>query len=302
MGIKLYGQPRCENPVILVGWPGIGHVGMLAIDGLRQAVGAEQIGELEPWDFFYPSRATIRGGVLEELSFPRNAFYYARQSGRDLFFFIGEQQPSVEGKAYAEGAKAYKLAHLVLDAAGRFGCRRVYTSGAAVAPIHHDAIPQVWAVPNQPGLLDEVKHIPNTVLMRDGTISGLNGLLLGVAKERGFEGMCLMGEVPMYVAHFPLIYPKASQSVLRFLTRLLEIEADLSWLDEPIREAEAQIEEIYKRIPAEMREQLEKLREVRSEGVPEGTGETTEKQFMEEIGRLFEDINRSLKDRGERGE
>ncbi len=301
MGLRFYSEPRCAKPFLLVGWPGIGNVGIIAVDGLRKAVGADPIGEIEPWDFFYPSKAIFKGGVLEDLAFPRNTFYYKRHGGRDLLFFIGDEQPSVEGKAYAEGVKAYKLAHLVLDAAGRFGCRRIYTSGAAVAAIHHAMIPQVWAVPTGPELLDEVKRIPNTVLMSDGSISGLNGLLLGVARQRGFAGMCVMGEVPMYVAHFPLLYPRASKSVMQFLARSLDMSVDLGWLDDVIKESDEQVEEIYKKIPAEMRTQLEKLREVHADNAQGETGETHEQEFMEGIGRLLEDIDQSLKDGGAKG-
>jgi len=302
MGLRFHAEPQCTDPVLLVGWPGIGNVGIIAIDGLRKAVGAEPIGEIEPWDFFYPSKAVFRGGVLEDLSFPRNTFYHKKHAGRDILFFIGEEQPSVEGKAYAEGIKAYRLAHLVIDAAGRFGCRRIYTSGAAVAAIHHDMVSQVWAVPTGPELLDEVKGVPNTVLMSDGSISGLNGLLLGVAKERDFAGICVMGEVPMYVAHFPLMYPKASKSVMQFLIRALDIAVDLSGLDDSIREADEQIEEIYKKIPPEMKAQLEKLRKGRADGTQEAAHERHEKEFMEGIGRLFEDIDQSLKNGGSEGE
>ncbi len=301
MGIQFHSEPRCENPVLLVGWPGIGNVGIIAIDGLRKAVGAEPIGEIEPWDFFYPAKATFKGGVLDELEFPRNTFYHARHAGRDILFFIGDEQPSVEGKSYAEGVKAYRLAHLVLDAAVRFGCRRMYTSGAAVAAIHHAMIPQVWAVPTAPELLHEVKRIPNAVLMNEGSISGLNGLVLGVAKERGIEGMCIMGEVPMYVAHFPLPYPRASKSVMQFLMHALDITADLSGLDEAIKESDEQVEEIYKKIPAEMRAQLEKLREARADTAQDETTEAHEQEFMEGFGRLLEDIDQSLNDGGTKG-
>ena len=302
MGLRFHSAPRCDHPVMLVGWPGIGHVGIIAVDGLRKAVGAEPIGEIEPWDFFYPSKAIFKGGVLEELAFPRNTFYYKRHEGRDLLFFIGDEQPSAENKAYAEGIKAYKLAQLVLDAAARFGCRRIYTSGAAVAAIHHSMIPQVWAVPTGPELLDEVKRIPNAVLMNEGSISGLNGLLLGVAKERGFAGMCVMGEVPMYVAHFPLPYPRASRSVMQFLIGALGITADLGGLDQSIKESDGQLEEIYKKSPAEMRAQLEKLREGREVRTQGEAAETHEREFMEGIGRLIEDIDKSLQDGGKRGE
>jgi proteasome assembly chaperone (PAC2) family protein len=48
-------------------------------------------------------------------------------------------------------------------------------------------------------------------------IAGLNGLLLGVAKEREIDGMCLLGEVPVYASRMP--NPMAALAVLRVLTR-----------------------------------------------------------------------------------
>jgi len=110
-----------------------------------------------------------------------------------------------------------------------------------------------------------------------------------------------MGEVPMYVAHFPLLYPRASKSVMQFLARSLDMSVDLGWLDDVIKESDEQVEEIYKKIPAEMRAQLEKLREVRADNAQDETSETHEQEFMEGIGRLLEDIDQSLKDWGTKG-
>jgi proteasome assembly chaperone (PAC2) family protein len=56
-------------------------------------------------------------------------------------------------------------------------------------------------------------------------IAGLNGLLLGVAKERGIEGLCLLGEVPAYASRMP--NPMAALAVLRVLANILEVEIDL---------------------------------------------------------------------------
>jgi proteasome assembly chaperone (PAC2) family protein len=65
----------------------------------------------------------------------------------------------------------------------------------------------------------------------------LNGLLLGVAKERNIEGMCLLGEVPMYASRMP--NPMAALAVVKVLSKLLEIEVDtveLTRLAEETRE------------------------------------------------------------------
>lgn len=300
MGIKIYREPPIEKSDLLVGWPGIGNIGLTAIDALREMVGAEEFGEIESWDFFYPHRVSIKADVLDELEFPSNKFYFKRVGKRDLLFFIGEEQPKETGTGYAEGETACQLANLVLDVGEKFGCQRVYTSGAAVASIHHTMKPRVWAVPNKKELIGEVLGYENTILMSDGTISGLNGLLIGAAKERGLEGICIMGEIPVYIAHFPLLYPKASQSVLEFLTKLLGISVDLSELDKHVHEVDAQIEELYRQVPTEIKDRLEKLKEEHparpSEKEP--VREKGEREFMEKIGKLFEDIDQSLKKRG----
>ena len=129
MGIRLYKKPKLVKPDMVASWPGIGNIGVIAIDTLRGQIRAEELGEIEPWDFFYPRKVIIKAGVLEDLEFPSNKFYYKRLGKKDLVFFIGEEQPTDGGRMYAEGRKAYQMANLVLDVAERFGCQRVYTSG-----------------------------------------------------------------------------------------------------------------------------------------------------------------------------
>ena len=114
MGISLYKEPKLENPVLIASWPGIGNIGLIAVDALSGAVKAEEFGEIEPWDFFYPKKALIRNGELKDLEFPANKFYFKRSKPKDLMFFVGEEQPTEVGSAYAEGTKAYQIAKLVL--------------------------------------------------------------------------------------------------------------------------------------------------------------------------------------------
>jgi len=304
MGIKLYKQPELRDSIMFCGWPGIGNVGISAIDTLRAVLRAEEFGEIEPWDFFDPRKVIIEKGLLKELEFPSNKFYFQRVKNRDLIFFIGQEQPTEGGTRYAEGRKAYRMASLVLDVAEKFGCRRVYTSGAAVTQIHHTARPRVWAVPNSETLIDELNQYENTIFMSaiegrkgQGVITGLNGLLLGVAKKRGLEAVCLMGEIPYYLQAAPWPYPKGSKSVLEVLTNILSIDIDLSKLDELAERVEEEIDEfldsLYRTeaIPPEIREEIEKLRHIE----PTELGPITEeeqKKIMEHIDELFDQEGR----------
>jgi len=301
VGIKLYKKPELKNPIMFCGWPGIGNIGITAIDSLRAVLRAQEFAEIEPWDFFDPRKVSIEEGLLKDLEFPSSKFYFKRIKERDLIFFIGQEQPSEGAMRYAEGTKAYQMANLVLDVAEKFGCQRVYTSGAAVTQVHHTAKPRVWAVPNNKNLIDEILEYENTILMSgiegrssQGTITGLNGLLLGVAKKRGLEAICLMGEIPYYIQAAPWPYPKGSKSVLEVVTKILDIKIDLSQLDELAKTVEENIEEfleaLYKAeaIPPQLRDEIEKLKYAR----PIEPGPITEeeqKRMMEHIDELFKE-------------
>jgi len=141
-----------------------------------------------------------------------------------------------------------------------------------------------------------VKSYPNTSLMGNvegrsgqGTITGLNGLLLGVAKARGLPGICLLGEIPIYIAQFPVPYPKASKSILEVLAAKLELTMDLRKLDDQAQEVEQNIERLYHLIPEEVRERIDKLKHVSNtnEEKPGTITEEDEKRIMQQIEEFF---------------
>jgi proteasome assembly chaperone (PAC2) family protein len=265
MGIKLYREPELEKPIMFVSWPGIGNIGIIAANTLKGILKAEEFGEIESWDFFYPRKVSIRDGLLEDLEFPSNKFYYERLEKKDLIFFVGEEQPTEGGGMYARGEKAYQMANLVLEVSLKFDCQRVYTSGACISPIHHQMKPRVCAVVSSENLIREVKKYPNTILMSEiggrgegeGTITGLNGLLLALAKKRGLETICLMGEIPDWLSGASFPYPKASKSVLEVFAEILGIRIDFSFLNKMEAQVEEIIESFYAKFPPEMKEEYE---------------------------------------------
>lgn len=264
MGVRFLKEPKLEKPDMVACWPGIGNIGVLAVETLRSQVSAEAFAEIEPWEFFYPRKLIIREGVIARMGFPSSRFYYQRVGGRDLIIFVGEEQPTDEGRMYAEGSKAQEMGNLALDVAERFGCRRVYTSGAAVSLTHHGARPRVWAVATAEHLLQDLKSRENTTLMSEvegvgggGSITGLNGLLLGLAKKRGLEAICLMGEIPDYLSGVPFPYVRASKSVLEVLSRFVGAEIDYSVLDRMVAQVDGFVETIYENLPETIRGRIE---------------------------------------------
>jgi proteasome assembly chaperone (PAC2) family protein len=172
----------------------------------------------------------VEDSIIEAPQFPQSKFYYLknlRRGASDLILFMGDDQPAVKG---------YDLSHCVLDVALRFHVKRVYTCAAALTRIHHTEQPKVWGVGTNQTMVHELKKL-NLKQKGNLQIAGLNGLLLGVAKEREMDGVCLLGEVPMYASRMP--NPMAALAVLRILTKMLEIEvdfADLAKVAEETRE------------------------------------------------------------------
>ena len=287
-------KPKLNSPDLIACWPGIGNVGVIAADSLRRQTGAKELGYIEPWDFFYPQKVTIQEGQLLSMEFPRSTFYYSKTDKRDIIFFLAGEQPVQGYSHYAKGAKAYQMANMVLDVAQKFGCKRVYTSGAAVTQIHHGAHSQVWAVPNADHLLGELGKYQNTVIMSDIKdresnirITGMNGVMLGVAKTRGIEGICLMGEVPVYLQGLPFAYPRASKAVLEVMRAIFEVDIDFSRMDRLAARTEKEIERLYKHLPKDTKDLIDRLA---SSSEPADNGPITEEDkthILDEIDKFF---------------
>jgi proteasome assembly chaperone (PAC2) family protein len=150
--------------------------------------------------------------------------------------------------------------------------------------------------PNNKGLISEVKTYENAILMSEiegrggqGNITGLNGLLLGVARKRSIEAICVMGEIPVYLQGFPFPYPKASKSVLEVLTAALGIEIDMERIASFIERSDKEIEQLYEKFPPEIKEQLDKLKYVSYDKPTEPTPITEEdkKRILEDIDKFF---------------
>lgn len=218
--IKISARPKLNSPSMLAAWPGISSVATIIAAYLGKKLEFKPLGWIEPSYFFEPIGVLARNGIIEEPQFPQSNFYYwkNKDGGSDLILFIGDSQPATQ---------AYEFANCVLDVADRFQVRRVYTCAAAVTRIHHTEQPRAWGVATQPEIL---KDLDKHGLLQKGNlqISGLNGVLLGVAKERNIEGVCLLGEVPVYATRIQ--NPMAALSIMNVLSKLLGINIDLDEL------------------------------------------------------------------------
>ncbi len=226
--VKLISRPRLNSPNLLAAWPGVGNVAIIIATYLASKLEFKELAEIQPTSFFDPTGVLVEDSIIEAPQFPQSKFYYRKNSkrdGNDLIMFLGDDQPST---------KTYELANCVLDISLRFHVQRVYTCAAALTKIHHTEQPKVWGVGTNQAVVQELKKL-NLKQKGNLQIAGLNGLLLGVAKEREIDGICLLGEVPMYASRMP--NPMAALAVTKVLTKMLDIELDTVELNRMAEEA-----------------------------------------------------------------
>jgi len=232
--IKLRARPELNSPNMLAAWPGVGNVAMIVATYLQRNLDFKELGEVDASHFFDPIGVLVKDSVVEAPQFPQSKFYYWKNKGggSDLILFIGEDQPSTKG---------YELAHCVLDAGLMFNIKRVYTCAAAMTRIHHTEPPGVLGVATSQLAAEDLKKY-DLIPANNLQIAGLNGLLLGVAKERDIEGICLLGEVPLYATRIQ--NPMAALAVLRILAEMLEVEINLEELEQLARETKEKMKQV----------------------------------------------------------
>jgi uncharacterized protein len=244
--IKLRRHPRPKSCSMFASWPGIGDVSLTAAKYLVEKLKAVEIGEIDPLKFFEPVGVSVKDNVVEKPRFPESKFYYYQypRASKGLLIFMGEEQPAFKG---------YELVNAVLDVAQRLKVSRVYSAAAAVTRMHHSEEVKVWGAATVPTLVEELGKY-NVILRGNLRIAGLNGLILGMAKEREIEGMCLLGEVPAYATQ--IANPKASLAVLGVLTKMLGIGLDLTELGQLVEQVDEEMDRIAKKVTAEFIDQF----------------------------------------------
>jgi hypothetical protein len=216
---KVFEVPKATNPVLVCGLPGSGYVGKLAADHLVSSFRLKRVAEFSS-STFPPQVSVKEDGTVDP---PRGELYFAAaKRNRGLFVFTADAQPTT-----SEGE--YELSDSVVKFAKRCGVRRVYTLAAYITGSFSKS-PKVYGTGTSKEIVGELAD-NGVTLMKDGGISGMNGLLIGVAALRGLEGACLLGETSGYV-----VDAGASKAVLELLSRILDLPIDTSKLEEKAEE------------------------------------------------------------------
>jgi proteasome assembly chaperone (PAC2) family protein len=232
---------------LVAAWPGMGNVAVGGAAYLIVKLGAKLVHELPSREMFDIPHIEVKQGIAKAGRLPRNMFFEWRNpvGPRDLLIFLGEAQPNVGG---------YSFCHRLLDYAVQRGVKRIFTFAAMASQLHPSSQPRVFGVATESLPLQQLKSLEVEIL-KEGQISGLNGVLLAAGAERGLPGVCLLGELPYFAAGVP--NPKASQAVLETFTTMAGIEIDFAELKEQAAAVEKGLLQLLEKLQEAARQQAE---------------------------------------------
>jgi uncharacterized protein (TIGR00162 family) len=228
--IKESAQVDLNNPILVEGFPGLGLVGKIAIRYLIKRLGAKRFAYLYSPHFPYFVLVNKKGDVR----LLRGTFYYWKnQNGaNDLVLFTGDSQSqTVEGQ--------YEIADRMLDFAQKHNVKTIVTIGGY--RVEAKEKPKVYAAGTNQALLDRALQAGAAVSSSGSPIVGTAGLILGLARFKQIEALCLLGETRGYLPD-----PMAARSVLEVLTSTFNFDVDLTGLNEEIAKAETMVTRLQK--------------------------------------------------------
>jgi uncharacterized protein (TIGR00162 family) len=222
-------SPDLDEPVLVEGLPGVGHVGKLAVEHLLEEIESELVERVHSTHF--PPQVRVDDGRTELAG----AEFYAIQpeDGRDLLVLTGDHQAQ-------DSEGHYGLTETFLDVADDYGVERVF----AIGGVPTGELIEEYSVLGA-GTTDEVVGDLTDVGVEfredepAGGIVGVSGLILGLGERRGFEAACLMGETSGY-----LVDPKSAQAVLEVLQEVVDFDVDYASLEERADEMEEVVRKI----------------------------------------------------------
>jgi hypothetical protein len=201
--LRQISNPVLKNPVFVQGLPGFGNVGKITAYLLLKFCAAKPFAEL--YSPYFPDYVSVNSKGICRL--PRYEFYAAPMEKTDFIIMTGDTQPSFD-----DVAAYYSLCSDTLDFVEKQGCSFIVTVGGV--PMTQEKS-EVYVAATSPRLAVEFME-KGAVIYSKGRIVGATGLMLALGKERGLEGICLLGATTGFRAD-----RGAGYAVFKFLVKAL---------------------------------------------------------------------------------
>ncbi|MFA5357329.1 MAG: PAC2 family protein [archaeon] len=228
------------NATLLVGLPGIGLVGKIAVDYLLKQFKTDKIAEVLS-DSFPPSIHTKDSKIF----LIKNDLFHFKYKKKDFLFLAGPVQPALDFKV-GSSHEHYEFAETLVNFFKSIGVKEIVTlAGVNVGGARMSTKPQVIVAGTDDKILSVWKKVGAKEDKKEGLISGAAGLIAGIGKLHGIEGACLMGET-----NAQLVYGDhgSAKSVLEILSKRFGFKLNMHSIEKETKNIEKAFTELNKQL------------------------------------------------------
>ncbi len=225
--VKIINKPlKSKNPLVIVGFPGIGLVGNITCQSIIEELGMEYMGSI--YSRYFPPLAVLFNGIVY---LPVRIYEAAK---KEVVIVISDIpiHPSA----------SYDISKVLIDWMQSINAKNI-VSIVGIATTTGER--RVFGGATNPELLEKIKD--KTEIFQVGTISGISGSIMTECFLRGMPAVSLLGETSG-----PNPDPKAAVEVIKVLNNIFglsidtekllshseQIELELSKLAEQVRTTE----------------------------------------------------------------
>ena len=214
IGLKVHESPRFSGrPRMVAALPDMGNVAGIGLAYLAKKLDAKLYAELYS---YWPPFVSYKDGIID---YRQASYRFYSVEEQNLLIFSGDFNP-------AEPRRLYEVCYEVLDMAQKMYVQSLYSIGAALRQATGD---RVYGTANNASMVPQLREAGVEMLQGEGQISGFNGLIMGLSRERSIDSACLLAEID----NPNIIQPKAVQTILQALLRVLGVPAfDMAQLGE----------------------------------------------------------------------
>ena len=227
-------RPKLRDPVLALafkGWNDAGESATAALTFLMETFEAEQVGSIEPEEFFdfTAVRPTVRlnEGRARIIEWPEFTLHAAAVPGadRDVLLLRGVE-PSLRWRAFARA---------LVETARELRVREVVLLGALLADVPHTRPTPITGVASDDALVERLGFQRSNY---EGP-TGIVGVLQDAFTSAQMPTVSFWASVPHYVAAAP--NPKAALELVRRFEGLTEMVVDAGALEEAAEDYERQV-------------------------------------------------------------
>ncbi|HSA38187.1 MAG TPA: proteasome assembly chaperone family protein [Methanoregula sp.] len=226
--LKIFSKPIPLNGAVLMGFPGSGLVGTIALQYIVDQMEFEQVGSMT--SKYFPPLAMMNSGIIND-----PVRLYTKNNDKYNITAIVADIPIAP-------PICYEISNAILDWLMQYKPKEVLTIAGIVT---NEPDKRVFGVSTTQESLARIRD--STILLPVGSISGIASSILTECKVRGIPGYGLLGET----VNAP--DPRASAATIEVLNKLYDLGLEVR----PLIEQAVEIEQSMGKIAEEVQQQAE---------------------------------------------